>query len=43
MNKTEKRVIINEQNNADKTNTICLMINTNVLIIVLYPKEWDLD
>ena len=41
MNKTEKRVTINEQNKAEKTNIICLLINTDVLIIILFSREWD--
>ena len=32
MDKTEKRVTTNEQNKAEKTNTICLLIKTDVLI-----------
>ena len=32
MNKIEKRVTINEENNAEKTNTICPLINSDVLI-----------
>ena len=42
MNKTEKSVTINEQNKAEKTNTICLLIKTDVLIIILFSMEWDL-
>ena len=30
MNQTEKRVTINEQNKAEKTNKIFLLINTDV-------------
>ena len=36
MNKTGKRVTINEENKAEKTNTTCSMINTEVLIIILF-------
>ena len=42
MNKTEKRVTINEQNKAEKANTICLLINTDVLIIILFSLKWDM-
>ena len=41
MNKTGKRITINKQNKADKTNTICLLINTDVLIIILFSRERD--
>ena len=36
MNKTEKGVTINEQNKAEKTNAICTLINTSVLIIFFF-------
>ena len=35
MNKTEKRVKINEQNKTEKTNAICLLIN-----IDSFSREW---
>ena len=38
MNKTEKGVTINKQNKAEKTNTICTLINTSVLIIFFFFK-----
>ena len=40
MNKTGEGVTINEQNEAEKTNTIYPLRNTNVLIIVLFLREW---
>ena len=40
MNKTGKGVTINEQNEAENTNTIYPLRNTNVLIIVLFLREW---
>ena len=40
MNKSEKRVTINGQNKAEKTNTICLLINTDVSIMILFSSEW---
>ena len=43
MNKTEKRVAINERNEAEKTNTMCLLIKTDVLIIIFFSREWDVD
>ena len=36
MNKTEKRATIKKQNKTEKTNTICLLINTD-----LFLKEWE--
>ena len=39
MNETEKRVTINEQNKAEKTNTISILTNTDVLIIILFSRE----
>ena len=41
MNKGEKRATINEQNKAEKTNTVCLLINADVLIIILFSRECD--
>ena len=40
MNKTDKRVTITKQIKAEKTNTICPLINTSVLIIILFSREW---
>ena len=39
MNKTEKRVTINEENKAEKTNTICSLISTDMSIIILFSRE----
>ena len=36
MNKTEKGVTINEQNKAEKTNTVSTLIHTSVLIIFFF-------
>ena len=40
MNKTDKRMTITKQINAEKTNTICPLIKTSVLIIILFSREW---
>ena len=40
MNTTEKKVTINEQNKAEKINIVCLLINTDVLTIILFSREW---
>ena len=36
MNKIEKKVTINEENKAEKTNVICPLINSVVLIIFFF-------
>ena len=40
INKTEKIVTINQQNKTENTYRICLLINTDVLIIILFSREW---
>ena len=40
INKTEKIVTINQQNKTENTYGICLLINTDVLIIILFSREW---
>ena len=40
INKKEKIVTTNQQNKTEKTYGICLLINTDVLIIILFSREW---
>ena len=38
MNKKEKWIAIKEQSKAEKTNTLCPLINTKVLIVISFCK-----